>query len=189
MISSNPIASDLLSRSVGRVILLLTFVTVLTAAPARAGWVSGTLTTYEGGTPETDRSLHFQNRATRDIYMAPTARDGSFGVRLPPGIYQLRAERGAILRNNIVVGHSETSLGRVSDLAPYSLARVFEFQFIAPSLLITAVPSTANINTFDTTPIPNDAVAMAKPHTQLPESPAAITPMTPQRPNNSQPTE
>ncbi len=163
--------------------LIATILMLSGAVPAHAGWVSGTLTTYEGQRPETDRSLHFENRATRDIYMAPTAPDGSFGAQLPPGIYELRAERGAILTQNIVVGTSEESLGRVSDLAPYSLARVFDFQYIAPSLLITAVPSTANINTFDTTPIPADAVAMPKPHTQLPQSPE-MPPLTSQSRND-----
>ncbi len=185
----NPIARIFLSRLLNVAPLAaLTF--IVTAAPAaRAGWVSGTLTTYEGGTPETDRALHFQNRATHDIYMAPTARDGSFGVRLPPGVYQLRAERGAILVNNIVVRHSETSLGRISDLALYSLARIFDYQYIAPSLLITAVPSTANINTLDTTPIPSDAIAMPKPHTKLPESPGMIRPLTPQSAGDNLPAE
>jgi hypothetical protein len=166
--------------------LIATIVMMSGAVPAHAGWVSGTLTTYEGQRPETDRSLHFENRATRDIYMAPTAPDGSFGAQLPPGIYELRAERGAILAQNIVVGISEESLeslGRVSDLAPYSLARVFDFQYIAPSLLITAVPSTANINTFDTAPIPADAVVMPKPHTQLPQTPE-MPPLTPQSRND-----
>ncbi len=168
-------------------LLVAVIVMLFGAVPAHAGWVSGTLTTYEGQTPETDRSLHFENRATRDIYTAPTTSDGSFGAQLPPGIYELRAERGAILEQNIVVGTSEESLGRVSDLAPYSLDRVFDFQYIAPSLLITAVPSTANINTFDTTPIPADAVAMPKPPTHLPESPET-PPLTPQS-KTSSPTE
>jgi hypothetical protein len=149
---------------------------VLLSLQARAAVVSGTLVTYEGQKPETNRSLHFLNRATRDIYMAPTQPDGSFGTNLPPGIYNLRAERGAILRRNIVVTSQDVPLGQVSELAPYAPARLFDYQYIAPSILSFAAPSTANILTLDTTPIPAGAIAMPKPRSELPMTPEFAPP-------------
>lgn len=155
---------------------------LLAAAPLRAAVVSGTLVTYEGQKPETNRSLHFLNRATRDLYMAPTRPDGSFGANLPPGIYNLRAERGAMLKRNIVVTDQNVPLGQVSELAPFDLRRIFDYQYIFPSILSVAAPSTANILTLDTTPIPVNSIAMPKPRPALPLTPEAAPPAPETRP-------
>jgi len=119
------------------------------AGAAAAAQVSGTLVAYEGG-PQRGRSLHFQNQVTRDCYMVLTGRDGSFGTQLPPGVYAVRAERGAILARGIVVGNADVGLGQVSDLAPYAPARLWQLQAIAPSLLKSPAPSTMNILIGDT---------------------------------------
>ncbi len=74
------------------------------AAPARAAAarVSGALMSYQGQ-PEARRDLHFENCVTQDEYLAPTHPGGTFAQSLPPGCYDLRAERGAILRHGIIV--------------------------------------------------------------------------------------
>jgi hypothetical protein len=124
--------------------------TVLLAPSTRAAQVSGTFTGYEDSTPQANRYLHFENRITHDIYVAPTVANGSFGADLPPGEYQLRAERGAILAPAIEVGAADVPLGAVSELAPYAPSRLWDLQAIAPAQLTSAAPSTANIMTRDT---------------------------------------
>ena len=141
------------------------------ASSAEAARVNGTLVAYEGPAQQSDRYLHFQNQVTGDCYMVATATDGAFGAQLPPGVYDLRAERGAILARTIIVGSADVGLGRVSELAPYAPARIWQFQGIAPSLLSSAAPSTANILTVDTTVLPPEAKVMAAPPPDL-SSPA-----------------
>jgi hypothetical protein len=144
------------------------------AIPALAAHVSGTFTGYENATPQKAVSLHFENRVTRDAYMTLTAADGSFGAELPPGIYRLRGEHGAVLTGPITVGTADATLGRVSDLAPYSPARLCGLQYLAPAILISPAPSTANIMTLDTTaPLPPIAPAGSIEPVNLPPPPAA----------------
>ena len=118
----------------------------LRTAPAQAAQVHGTFVAYEGG-PQAGRSLHFQDEITRDCYMLRTAPDGSFATRLPPGVYDLRAERGAILARAVSVGTADVGLGTVSDLAPYAPSRLWDLQSIAPSILSSPAPSTAHLMT------------------------------------------
>jgi len=129
--------------------LMAIALTVPVASLARAAQVSGKLTGYENSTPLAKRDLHFENRVTHDIYVAPTDAQGSFGAELPPGEYQLRAERGAILTSAIAVGSADIPLGSVSELAPYAPSRLWDLQSIAPAQLTSAAPSTANIMTRD----------------------------------------
>jgi hypothetical protein len=145
--------------------------------------VSGTLVAYEGQTPEPGQPLHFQNRITADIFMATSSSDGSFMANLPPGAYDLRSEHGAVLAGPIYVGPSEISLGRVSDPAPYAPERLFTLQSVAPSILDSPAPSTANIMTRDTTPVPPNAplenataMGIAPIYTNTPLQPPAIAP-------------
>ena len=130
-------------------------------SPARAGTVSGILVQYEGA-PDPSRDLHFENVITRDIYMAPTHQDGSFSQQLPPGIYRLRTEVGAILANDIGVADADVPLGRVSELAPLAPARMFQLQTIAPTIIKSPAPSTAFTYTEDTTVLPPTAQAVPK---------------------------
>jgi hypothetical protein len=121
---------------------------MLMAPSVQAAQVSGTLTGYENSAPQANRYLHFENRITGDIYLAPTARDGNFGTELPPGEYQLRAEHGAVLAA-VEVGFDDIPLGVVRELAPYAPSRLWNLQSIAPAQVISAAPSTANIMTRD----------------------------------------
>ena len=143
------------------------------AIPALAAHVSGTFTGYENSTPQKGASLHFENRVTRDAYMTLTADNGSFGADLPPGVYRLRGERGGILTGPIAVGTDDVTLGTVGDLAPYSPARLCGLQYLAPAILTSPAPSTANIMTLDTTaPLPPIAPAGSIEPVNLPPPPA-----------------
>ena len=51
--------------------------------------------------PLSDHQLHFENRISGDMYLTRTGDDGSFASDLPPGIYDLRAERGLVVRPGI----------------------------------------------------------------------------------------
>jgi hypothetical protein len=119
-----------------------------------AAQVNGTLVAYGSSAQQRGRYLHFQNKVTRDCYIVATGADGTFGAQLPPGVYDLRAERGAILAPAISVRSTDVALGQVSDLAPYALSRLWHLQSIAPSLLSSPAPSTANILTADSTVLP-----------------------------------
>ena len=146
---------------------------VAVALPSYAAQVTGTFKGYENNTPQKGSHLHFENTVTRDMYMALTADDGAFGAELPPGVYQLRTERGAILTGPITVGTANSSLGQVSDLAPYAPARLFDRQSLEPVLLTSPAPSTANIGTADTTsPLPPVTQKITDPELDLPSRPA-----------------
>lgn len=136
---------------------------ILTPAIARAARVSGTLTGYENSTPLASRDLHFQNEISGDVYLTPTHADGGFATSLPPGIYSLRTESGAVLKSDIRVGSRPVSVGVVSELAPLAPARLFDYQAIAPSILTSPAPSTAYIMTLDRTLPPPSAPVVPKP--------------------------
>lgn len=152
--------------------LLAALCVVVTGGSAvHAGQVNGTLVAYEGSAPQGGRYLHFQNKVTRDCYMAATAADGAFGAQLPPGVYSLRAERGAILARGFAVGSADVALGHVNDLAPYAPGRLRHLQAIAPALLVSAAPSTANILTADATVLPPERKMRAAPLPGLSSAP------------------
>jgi hypothetical protein len=125
-------------------------------AGASAARVSGTLAGYRGH-PEASRDLHFENCVSHDSYLAPTHTDATFAQDLPPGCYNLRAERGAILRHRIIVNDADLALGTVSDLAPFAPARLFDLEALFPTLLTSPAPSTAYIFTHDPTVVPASA--------------------------------
>jgi len=132
---------------------------------AAAARVSGTFATYQGQ-PAASRDLHFENCVTHDTYMAPTHRDGSFAQMLPPGCYDLRAERGAIVRHAIMVGKADVAVGQVSDLSPFAPARLCQLEALFPTLLTSPAPSTAYIFTRDTTVVPASAPVVPMPSSQ-----------------------
>jgi hypothetical protein len=142
--------------------LALALVATLPGAAAAAR-VSGIFVTYEGGQPTASRDLHFENCVTRDSYLAPTHTDGSFAQSLPPGCYDLRAERGVIVRPAIMVGNADLALGQVSDLAPFAPARLFDLEGLFPTLLTTPAPSAAYIFTHDATVVPSSAAVVPVP--------------------------
>jgi hypothetical protein len=116
------------------------------AAHADASVVSGVYTNRSGA-PLSDRQLHFQNRVSGDMYLTRSGSDGSFSADLPPGIYDLRAERGLVIRAGIVVGGAPASVGRVTDgeLVSDMLREPFERQGITLPLVDTAAPATAHV--------------------------------------------
>ncbi len=106
--------------------------------------VSGSFA-YRNGAPADNRQLHFQNRASNDMFVAATDNEGAFSAYLPPGIYDLRAERGVILKRKIIVGKSDINVGRVVELPPLDLHRPFQRQSIAESIVESPAPATANM--------------------------------------------
>jgi hypothetical protein len=111
---------------------------------ARAAVVSGTMS-YRNGQPADKRQLHFENRVTSDIFVAPTKPDGSFSAHLPPGVYDLRAERGVVLASRIRVDSNDVSVGHVLEPAPLDVRRLFERQTVAEALVESPAPATANV--------------------------------------------
>jgi len=110
---------------------------------AHAANVSGTMS-YRNGQPADKRQLHFENRVTSDIFVAPTKPDGSFSAHLPPGIYDLRAERGLVLASKIRVDSDDVNVGHVLEPAPLDVRRLFERQTVAEALVESPAPATAN---------------------------------------------
>jgi hypothetical protein len=118
---------------------------------------------YGNSTPQQSRDLHFENEVTHDSYLAPTHGDGSFAVELPPGVYELRSERGAVLRRSITIDQTNVPLGHITDLAPYTPMRWFHLQDVAGSILTSPAPSTAYVMTKDPTVLPPSATTIPKP--------------------------
>jgi hypothetical protein len=111
---------------------------------AGAANVSGTML-YRDGKPAERRQLHYENRITNDIFVAPTTPDGSFTADLPPGIYDLRAERGVVLASKIRVGNDDVNVGHVIEPAPLDMRRPFEREGVAEAIVDSPAPATANI--------------------------------------------
>jgi hypothetical protein len=100
---------------------------------------------YRDGRAADRRQLHYENRVTSDIFVAPTKPDGSFTADLPPGLYDLRAERGVILASKIRVGSANVNIGHVVEPAPLDVRRLFEHQGVAESIVDSPAPATANV--------------------------------------------
>jgi hypothetical protein len=101
---------------------------------------------YQDGKPADNRQLHFQNCASGDMFVAPTDNEGDFAVYLPPGLYDLRAERGVVLKAKIlVVGNDDFNIGRVVEAAPLDVRRPFERQGVAEAIVQSPAPTTANM--------------------------------------------
>ncbi len=111
---------------------------------AGAANVSGAMS-YQNGKPAGQRWLHYENRVTSDIYIAPTNPDGSFTADLPPGLYDLRAERGVILVGKIRVDAADLNIGHVVEPGPLDIRRPFENESVAEAIVESPAPSTANL--------------------------------------------
>jgi hypothetical protein len=135
-----------MSNAARRILSAAILATIAMAAHADAGTVTG-IYTNRSGAPLPDHQLHFENRISRDMYLARSGSDGSFSADLPPGIYDIRAERGLVIKPGIVVGDSAVSIGRISGGERVSdlLREPFERQGIAPALVDAAAPATAHI--------------------------------------------
>ena len=92
-----------------------------------------------------NRQLHFQNRASGDMFVAPTDNQGDFAAYLPPGLYDLRAERGVILKDKILVGNDDFNIGRVVEPAPADPRRLLDRQGVAEAIVQSPAPATANM--------------------------------------------
>ena len=149
---------------------------VLSVVRADAAMVSGTYTS-PAGRPLPDHQLHFENRISGDMYLTRTGSDGSFSSDLPPGTYDLRAERGLVVRPGIRVEESSTALnvGRVSEGAPYDVRRPFEREGIGPSILNMEAPATAHLEKQAAAPAPSGVPSPAAAPAASP-SVAALTP-------------
>ena len=146
----------------------------LGGSAAYAARVSGVLVGYEKSTPEKSRDLHFENQITHDIYLSPSHADGSFAADIPPGTYDLRAERGAILVHSISVGSTDVKLGNVNELAAYAPRRLFDLQSVAVPILTSPAPSTAYIATVDGTVLSPTAATIPNPDLNRSRSPAEV---------------
>jgi hypothetical protein len=111
---------------------------------ANAATVTGRFV-YRNGAPAADRQLHFENTITEDMYIAPTDSDGRYTVDLPPGVYDLRAERGVVLQPNVVVGRNEVNVRQAVEPAPLDFHRPFQHEGIADVIIMSPAPATANI--------------------------------------------
>lgn len=100
---------------------------------------------YRGGTPANQRQLHFENRVSEDMFIAPTGNDGTFAVDLPPGVYDLRAERGVILKSGVVVADQPIDVGQSVEPAPLDVRRPFEHEGVGEAIVQTEAPATANL--------------------------------------------
>ena len=117
----------------------------ISAPRAGATLVSGNFV-YRNGSPGKDRQLHLENRATGDMYVAACNSDGTFSTDVPPGLYDLRAERGVILKYRIHVGQEPINIGRVIEPVPLDVHRMFQHETVAESIVKSPAPATANLS-------------------------------------------
>lgn len=128
-------------------LLALSILAAAIAVPsANAAVVSGSYV-YRGGRPANQRQLHFENRVSHDMFIAPTGDDGTYSVDLPPGVYDLRAERGLILKSGVVVsGDHPVDVGQAVEPAPLDVRRPFEREGVGEAIVQTEAPGTANLH-------------------------------------------
>lgn len=136
--------SGKLRLSVIALAVALASVTIAGSRNAGAAIVSGTMS-YQDGKAAAKRQLHYENRVTGDIYVAPTNPDGSFSADLPPGLYDLRAERGVILAYKIRVDNADLNVGHVVEPAPLDYHRPFQHEGVGEAIVENPAPSTANL--------------------------------------------
>jgi hypothetical protein len=129
---------------------LAILLTLTVPALALAAQVSGTLVSRDGH-PLAGRQLNFQAQVASDIFIVDTDSDGNFMASLPPGTYNLRTEHGAILRGNIAVGDAIVDLHNVSELPAADPWRLLEREKVAEAIIKSPAPSSANLETVDTT--------------------------------------
>jgi len=111
---------------------------------ASAAMVSGVLNEH-AGPPAKERQLHFENRLSGDMFLTPTDDTGAFEADLPPGVYDLRSERGLIIKRPIVVDREVVNLGTLRDPPRLDVRRPFQREGIAETVIHPAAPATANV--------------------------------------------
>jgi hypothetical protein len=165
--------------SVRRLIAMLAVAGIVGAAgsSAFAANVSGNLVTVDGKAAR-NRQIHFENRVTHDLFLIMTVRDGQFSIDLPPGSYDLRSDRGAIMGPLIDVDEADVALGDIVQRAGWR-GQIFQREGVLKGILATPAPSTANIPPFP--PVMADEAAgpaassmpNTKPQVPLVDAPAA----------------
>ena len=113
------------------------------ACGADAGTISGVLRNCNGR-PLQDQ-VHFENQVSGDAILVKPAVDGSFAVSLPPGVYDLREERGAVITKSIVVGEQTVALGTVREPRPYNPMRLLQLEGMARYLLSSPARVSASV--------------------------------------------
>ncbi len=114
------------------------------AISAQAALVSGILTTPDGH-PASDRQIHFENRVSGVLYLMRTDSDGKFSAHLPPGVYDLRQERGTIIRAGIEVNKPNGDLGKVPEPVGGFWFDPFELEELGERIVNSPAPATANL--------------------------------------------
>ncbi|MBF6569019.1 MAG: hypothetical protein IVW54_09100 [Candidatus Binataceae bacterium] len=105
--------------------------------------VSGVLAVSSG--PVAGRELHFENQATRDVFMAPSSGTGAFSADLPPGIYDLRGERGKVYLRDIIVSDAPIELGTINHPSGFNPMWLFQMEGVQNVLVNTPAPGTADL--------------------------------------------
>ncbi len=137
--------SNTVARASITIALATAFFAFARARVAGAVVVSGNFV-YQNSKPAEHRQLHFENRATGDMFIAPTDDSGNFSVDLPPGLYDLRAERGVILKYRVNVEQEPVNIGRVVEPVPLDVHRIFQHESVGEDLVKSPAPSTANLS-------------------------------------------
>jgi hypothetical protein len=114
------------------------------AMPSPSTPVSGVLTDPQGH-PLAHIELHVQGQINPDIYTVRTGAGGSFSIALPPGIYDLRGEHGAIIVAGVRIEHRAVSLGPVQTPAPLAPTRLFDRQAIGEAIVSSPAPAGARM--------------------------------------------
>jgi len=130
-----------------KIVLALTAVVVSVSSwviSAQAALVGGILTTPDGR-PASDRQIHFENRVTGVLYLVRTGSDGKFSAQLPPGVYDLRQERGPIIRAGIGVNEAADDLGKVPESEVGFWSHLFDLEALGERIVNSPAPATANL--------------------------------------------
>jgi hypothetical protein len=106
--------------------------------------LSGVLTAPGDG-PLAGHELHFQERVSGDIYTVRTHPDGSFSTMLPPGLYDLRGQHGAVIASAVMVDQSPVNLGQLHPPGPFDVGRLLERQEVGQAIVNTPAPATAYV--------------------------------------------
>jgi hypothetical protein len=133
------------SISTSIAIALAALISIFARPPVAAAIVVSGSMVYQNSKPAEHRQLHFENRATGDMFIAPTDDTGNFSVDLPPGLYDLRAERGVILKYRVNVEQDPVDIGRVVEPVPLDVHRIFQHESVGEEIVNSPAPSTANL--------------------------------------------
>jgi hypothetical protein len=126
--------------------LYAAFVAAMLALPASsiAATVSGSLQDANGA-PLPNTQIHFEDRVDHDLFLLETGADGGFATDLPPGVYDLRGDRGTVIARGIAVENADVALGSVREPGLFAGLRIFDRQGVTRGMITTPAPGTANI--------------------------------------------